>query len=81
MDELDAQLMSQLRCDLSRCKALNDMKGLDAFRLIEQHLGLLPPLSSIFGVTIPEVCEHSVVRLIRVLNVADNTASAVLSGF
>ena len=75
-----AQLMGQLRGDLTRREALNNMEGLDAFCFVEKHLGLMPSLSSILGVTIPEVGEHGIVGLIRVLNVADQLIKAHVLG-
>ena len=79
-DEPDAQFMGQIRRDLPRCKALDDVKGLDAVCLPVSLLRRPHLTGSVFEVAVLTVSKHCIVGLIRILNVPDQPVKAHVLG-
>ena len=70
-DKSDAEFMSKLRRNLSRRKALDDMKRLDAVRLAVSLFCCLHLLRGVFWIAILAIGKDRIVGFIRVLNVAN----------
>ena len=79
-DEPDAQLMGQLRRDLPRRKALDDVKGLDAVRLPVSLLRRPHLTGGGFWVAVLTVGKHFIVGLVPILNVPDQPVKAHVLG-
>ena len=70
-DESNAEFMCKLRRNLSRRKALNDMKRLDAVRLAVSLFCCLHLLRSVIWIAILAIGKDRIVGLVRILYIAN----------